>query len=290
MELRSLPTSTVLSDNVSICTLGNVNVIRVLHHKFSAAISLFGGHLLSFQPSGEKDILWRSENAIYSGEKPIRGGVPVCWPWFGKVQAPSHGFARNSEWALNEHRESEEGVIVSLTLKDSSDTLALWSNRFLAELRFEFSTSAKVSLIATNTDTKSWKMGGALHTYFSIGDIHQTKVSGLGNQYIDSLADSKLTPSNGTTDFTEEVDRIYTAPETMITIEDPAQQRRIRIQNQGDNAAVVWNPWIDLSHEMADMMDNGYESMVCVESTIHDQSVELAPGESHTLSTEIGLA
>ena len=123
MDIYSLPAISALSDHVTVCQIDGIKVVRVQHPKAKAAVSLFGGHLISFQPTGEKDLLWLSENANLSGNKPIRGGIPICWPWFGKAADPAHGFVRNQEWTLNQHRENEQGVILSLMLTENQNPI-----------------------------------------------------------------------------------------------------------------------------------------------------------------------
>ena len=129
MDLTTLPALTVLSDNVTIVEIDQVKVVRVIHEKASAGIALHGGHVLSFKPQGQEDLIWMSKQAVFDGKAALRGGIPVCWPWFGRIAAPAHGFARNSEWTLLEHRENENGVIIELGLLPSESTLAVWPHR-----------------------------------------------------------------------------------------------------------------------------------------------------------------
>ncbi len=286
MNIHHLPTVSVLSDYVSICELDNLRVIRVIHPKATALISLFGGHVISFQPAGKHDLLWMSTKADLSGQTALRGGIPVCWPWFGKAENPSHGFARTSEWSLQEHRENDDGVIVSLTLKSNEETLAIWPHAFHLVLQIEITERLNVSLITTNKDDKAFNYGGALHTYINIDDIIKTRIEGVGEQYL-SMGEV-YTQQNAVT-FTEEVDRIYIQAEPSTKIFQQSTDEIIYIENTGNNAVVVWNPWKEIAKNMADMPDDGYQTMVCVESCIHDRSVEVLPNQSHCLSTEISI-
>ncbi|WP_318462762.1 D-hexose-6-phosphate mutarotase [Photobacterium leiognathi] len=287
MNLRQLSTVNALSDHVTVCEYQEINIIRVIHPLAEAGISLHGGHLIWFKPAGEKDIIWLSENAEFDTQKAIRGGIPVCWPWFGKAGTPSHGFARTSQWTLQEHRENENGVIVSLQLEDNEETRALWPYKFNNVLTFEIGTELKVSLTSTNTDSQPWSYGGALHTYFDIADINNIEITGMGSTYLDSTQQGKACEGGDVLTFTSETDRVYTQPEATITINDKNNERNILVTNEGHNAAVIWNPWQELSISMGDMADNSFETMVCVESTIHQPSIELAPGQSHTLATTV---
>lgn len=284
MNMQELTTLNALSDHVSVCEIDSVKVIRIHHPKATAMISLFGGHLLSFQPTGKKETIWLSEKADFSGKNAIRGGIPVCWPWFGKAAIPSHGFARTSIWKLNDHRENDHGVILSFLLEDTEETRAIWPHRFHLNLVFEITDTLVVTLITTNTNETPITIGGALHTYLQIGNIRDIKVTGLGKEYIEENQ-HKTGPEEVT--FNQEIDRIYTNTEKNILIEDASFQRQLKVSNSGENGTVLWNPWSILSKQMSDMPDDGYQTMVCVESTVYDQSVLLEPGCQHRLSTTL---
>ena len=289
MDLRQLSTINALSDAVTVCEYQGVKIIRIIHPMVEAGISLHGGHLLWFKPEGEKEVIWLSENAEFDLKKAVRGGIPVCWPWFGKAAAPSHGFARTSEWSLSQHRENENGVIVSLTLEDNQQTREIWPHKFHNQITFEMNAELKVSLSSTNTDTQPWSFGGALHTYFNIADINNISITGMGHTYLDSTQAGKACQGSDVLTFSAETDRVYTQSQPTILIADKNNQRTIAVTNDGDNAAVIWNPWQQLSISMADMANNSFETMVCVESTIHTPTIELQPGQSHTLATRIAI-
>ncbi|WP_413112038.1 D-hexose-6-phosphate mutarotase [Thaumasiovibrio sp. DFM-14] len=276
-----------ISEYITVCDYQGIPVLHITHPLAEAAISLHGGHIIGFKPHGEKGLLWLSEKAEFAPDKAIRGGIPVCWPWFGKATAPAHGFARTSLWSLQEHRENDTGVIVSLSLEDNEETLAIWPHKFHNVLRFEIGNTLTVSLTTTNTDAHPWQYGGALHTYFDVEHINTTTVTGMGEVYLDSLQEGKVCKGELALTFEAETDRIYTQPEPTIVINDT--QRQLMVKNGGDRSAVIWNPWMALSTSMADMADNSYETMLCVESTIHGNDVTLAPSESHTLTTKISI-
>ncbi|MDH5902128.1 D-hexose-6-phosphate mutarotase [Vibrio splendidus] len=291
MDLSTLPTLTVLSDNVTIVEHEGVKLVRVIHDKANAAISLFGGHVVSFQPQGQQDLIWMSQQAKFDGKTALRGGIPVCWPWFGRIAAPAHGFARSSEWQLVEHRESEAGVIVSLGLKPNEETLAVWPHQFDARLNVEIGDQLKVTLDVKNTDSQPWTFSGALHTYLNVGDIHNTTTTGMGAEYIDSLQGGKICQGGSELVLTDTIDRVYTQPEAQIFVADKNLDRTLTVENHGHNSAVLWNPWAEGATAMGDMQDDGYLTMMCVESTLHAPSLEtgktLQPGESHQLITVI---
>ncbi len=284
MDFSSLTATSILSKHISLCELEGIKLIRVDHPKAMAAISLFGGQILSFKPQNLADLLWMSTKADYSGNTPLRGGIPLCWPWFGKTAVPSHGFARTSTWTLNQHNENEEGVTIHLTLSDSESTKAIWDHAFKLELVIEITDTLSVTLITTNTGDTSFSFGGALHTYLTVGDISRTEVSQLGTSYIEK---NHIHSANGITNINQEVDRIYTQPNKNIIVKDENLEREINVINEGNSSVVVWNPWALLCQTMQDMDETSYQTMVCVESCIHEQSITLAPNTSHTLSTHL---
>lgn len=289
MDLTSLPALTVLSDNVTIVEIDQVKVVRVIHEKATAGIALHGGHVVSFKPQGQEDLIWMSKQAVFDGKAAVRGGIPICWPWFGRIAAPAHGFARTSEWTLLEHRENEKGVIIELGLLPSEQTLAVWPHQFQAHLLVEIGDELKVTLDVTNTDDQAWTFSGALHTYLNVADIETAKTTGMGAEYIDSLLDNKVCQGGDELVLTDTIDRVYTKPESVIHV--AGGTRTISVENQGHNSAVLWNPWAEGAKGMADMQDDGYKTMLCVESTLHAPSIEagktLQPGESHQLATTI---
>lgn len=284
MNVKQQSTQTVLSDYITVEKLDDIKVIRITHPKATAVVSLFGGQVLSFQPTGKKETIWISDNADFSGNKALRGGIPICWPWFGKAAEPSHGFVRTRQWTLHQHRENNHGVILSLTLQDCAETRVIWPHAFHLELLIDISDTLTVSLISTNTGATPIQIGGALHSYFNVSEISHVAVSGLGNEYLER--DEKHICSKKV-QFDQEVDRIYTHPEETVVIDDPEQPNNIKISNSGHNAVILWNPWSFLSTSMADMTDDGYRSMVCIESCIYDRSITLHPDERHILSTTI---
>ncbi|ELH4833610.1 D-hexose-6-phosphate mutarotase [Vibrio harveyi] len=291
MDLKTLPALTVLSDNVTIVEVDQVKVVRVIHEKATAGIALHGGHVVSFTPAGKEDLIWMSEKAIFDGKAALRGGIPVCWPWFGRIAAPAHGFARTAEWELVEHRENDNGVIVELALFSTEETHDIWPHMFDARLMVEISEQLKVTLKVTNIDDAEWTFSGALHTYLNVGDIKQAQTTGMGPEYIDSLKEGEICQGGDVLQLTDTIDRVYTQPEAQILVKDAVLNRTLSVENQGHNSAVLWNPWATGAQGMGDMADNGYETMLCVESTVHAPSIKqgktLQPGETHELITVI---
>ncbi|MDW6003600.1 D-hexose-6-phosphate mutarotase [Vibrio mangrovi] len=294
MDLHTLPTLTNLSNCVTIVEKDNTKIVRVIHDKATAGISLHGGHVISFQPTGKADLIWMSEAAIFDGKTALRGGIPVCWPWFARIGSPSHGFARTQQWTLVEHRESEEGVVVTLGLTANDETLAIWPYQFSLLLHVAISETLQVTLEITNRDEKPWTFSGALHTYLQVGDIRQTTTTGMGREYIDNLQDNIICQGDEVLQLTDTIDRVYTTPEPLIRLHDPVLKRDILVENDGHNSTVLWNPWLQGAQSMADMTDDGYQTMLCIESTVHSPCISagitLQPGEQHQLKTTLTVS
>lgn len=291
MELLSLPAISVLSDCISIVEIDDVKVVRIIHDKATAAISLFGAHLISYQPKDQQECIFLSKEARFNAQTALRGGIPICWPWFNKLAEPSHGFARITEWKLKEHRENEEGVIIQLALQHTEQTRTIWPYEFEATLTVEVKETLNVSLDVKNIDKRPWTFSGALHTYLNVGDIFKTQTKGLGTHYLDSLQGGKECVGEDTLVLTDTIDRVYTQPESLITIHDDEWNRTLVVKNEGHNSAVAWNPWEKGAAGMGDMNNDGYLNMLCVESVVYSNCLSagqtLQPGESHTLFTQI---
>lgn len=283
-----------LSDSIRLCQKNELHVLQIRHPKAEAAISLHGGHLIQFKPAGEKDLIWISENAEFNPEKAIRGGVPVCWPWFGRIATPAHGFARTSQWQLLDHQEDSDKVIIRLTLTDDDNTRSIWPHAFQATLTFTLSSSVDIRLEVKNTASQPWRCSGALHSYFNLSNASDCHITGMGSDYLDSLNNNEKTQGGDQLPVDRSIDRIYLSPEKQINIHDAGWQRAITVGNSGHNAAVIWNPWAEITKGMGDMADDGYQTMVCVESTYFaknlESGIEVKPGDTYILSTSIAVA
>lgn len=256
-----------------------------------AEISLFGGHVLRYQRHGEPASLWLSDKAVLDGSKPIRGGIPVCWPWFGPSPArvgngkPAHGFARTSLWTLDGVSDHEDGTLVHLSLTDSDATQALWPHPFELELDVLLGRELSLVLTTRNTGKAPIVYNAALHTYLQVSAPEAIEVQGLGEPYLDKLSGQQAR-QQGPVALNAAMDRIYQAPEARIDVQDG--DRRIRVISGNHDSIVVWNPWAEGAAAMADMSDDGYRTMFCVEAAITaDAGVTVAPDEEHSFSTVI---
>lgn len=270
---------------------GDLPVAEIQTPLASASLTLQGAHLLAWHPAGAAPVIWVSKAALFEPGKAVRGGVPVCWPWFGAREGmPMHGFVRTRLWQVRETSLDAGGqVVIRLGLQDDADTRALWDFAFDLELVFTVGATLGMSLISRNTGDQSFTVTDALHTYFCVADIEHTSVQGLdGCDYLDKVQNFARAKQSGAVAFTGETDRIYVDTTADCVIQDRAQQRNIRISKSGSSSTVVWNPWRE--KVFADMAAGEYQQMVCVETcNAGPDQITLAPGHSHTLSARIHL-
>lgn len=271
-------------------------VIRNAHA--SASVSLYAGQVLSWQPkAAQHDVLFLSEQAYYQPGKAIKGGVPVCWPWFGPDPQgkgrPAHGFARTSEWeVLNTVSLANGATQLVLSLKLNESTRALWAGDIEAQLEIVVGKTLRLALTTFNRSQQAIELSQALHTYFHVGDIAKTSVRGLGGtSYIDKVDGGKQKVQSGAVTVSAEVDRIYTGVKNDLQIHDAALNREIHIHAEGSASAVVWNPWKDIAASMADLGDEDYRHLLCVETTnAGSDVVTLAAGAEYVLTAEYAVA
>lgn len=270
---------------------GDLPVAELQTPQASARVALQGAHLLAWQPAGAQPVIWLSQAAVFAPGQPVRGGVPVCWPWFGPREGlPMHGFARTRLWQVREASMDAAGqVVLRLGLQDDADTRALWDHAFDLELLLTIGATLSLTLTSRNTGDQPFILTEALHTYFCVADIHQTAVQGLdGCDYLDKVENFAQARQTGAVEFASETDRIYVDTTTDCVIEDRAQQRAIRISKTGSRSTVVWNPWREKT--FADMAAGEYQQMLCVETcNAGPDQITLAPGQSHMLTARIDL-
>lgn len=252
-----------------------------------AKFYLHGGHVAEFQPLDQAPILFMSEKSLMKLDAPIRGGIPICFPWFGPhpsdSSAPAHGWARTSAWSLlSSTQRPDETLIVQMGL--SVDQWELKST-------VEFSRSLVLSLSIRNAAQQARECEIALHTYFALSDVHSAAILGLENQsYLDKLTSTVMEPTGEAIRFVSETDRVYRGTVPQVLIDDRGNQRQIRIEPENSRATVVWNPWIEKSKRMPDFGDEEYLRMCCVETAnVAAEKIELGPAQSTTIAVRIGI-
>lgn len=256
----------------------------------NASVALQGGHIMSFQPLGQEPVIWLSPLAKLAPGKSIRGGVPVCWPWFGPHAAdaalPGHGHARTMPWDVLEATTLVDGSThLRLGLIESDATRAIWPHATPVEVLISVGSELRVELLTRNDSRETVQLGEALHTYFHISDIDNLAIQGLdGCAYLDKVDGFAQKTQYGAVTITGEVDRVYIDTESDCLLEDRGLKRAIRVAKHGSRSTVVWNPGIEKAEKMGDFGPDGHRGMVCVESAnALGNAVTLVPGAEHRL-------
>ncbi len=295
--MTQVPSSDLtLPDGVTVVAgRGGLPAVRIDVPACSGEVYLHGAHVTSWSPLGT-EVLWVSREAIYAPGKAIRGGVPICFPWFADgpdgTATPAHGFARTSEWGLVGATTDGRWVEVILGLTDTGRTRALWPHSFAADYRVRMGEDELALLLTvTNTGDEPFTFEEALHAYFRVPDIRSTTVEGLdGASYLDMVPGHDRGPHvlDGPIAFTGEVDRTFQGTGATAVIRNG--HRSVTIARDGSNSAIVWNPWINKSAAMADFGDDEWTGMVCVETAnAKADAVTLEPGAEHTMAAYISV-
>jgi len=249
-----------------------------------AHIYTHGAHVTHWQPAGAKPVLWVSKGSWFGPEKPIRGGVPVCLPWFGPhptdKDAPNHGWARLLPWRVESVQKQGDGS-VSLRLTIARDDFAFTHEIIVGK-------TLAMTLVVRNTSAQPAYVTEALHTYFSVSDVRKISVEGLeGVTYLSKVEGGRFASDKPVT-FTRETDRVYFGTDASCQLRDPGLGRTIIVSKKGSASTVVWNPWIEKSAAMPDFGNDEWPGMVCIETAnALDDAITLAPGEEHRMTAHI---
>ncbi len=286
IERFQLTTLRQLTPTVRLATNPSGQTFVVVERQESeAVIALFGAHLMHFAVHGQP-LLWMSETSALDGSRPIRGGVPVCWPWFGPSPArvgagkPQHGFARTQIWTLDGVSEQDSDTLIHLSLTDNDESRALWPFAFELELDIQVGESLTMMLTSRNTGTEPLVYNSALHTYFQTSAPEQVRVTGIGPVYRDKLQQGKEVSETAFV-LDQPVDRVYFQPEPVVQVS--TGRHALTLDNYQADSVVVWNPWQAGAASIVDFHDAGWQDMVCVETCITAaDGVTIAPDEEHT--------
>ena len=275
---------------------GALPKVCVTHDEALGEIYLHGAQVTSWRPRGSEEVLFVSPRARWEADRAIRGGVPICFPWFGAKAddpgAPAHGFVRLKAWQLESIQQRRGGVCVSLFTESDESTKQLWPAEFRLVHRVTFGTQLVMELILTNTGTTSLQCEEALHTYFAVGQIQSVRVKGLnGVSYLDGVDREREKKRQGDIVIAAETDRAYFNTPHEVEIEDPTLSRRIRITKENSLTTVVWNPWTEKARSLPDLGDDQWPRMLCIETcNVGAFAVTLAPGQQHRMKATISAA
>lgn len=271
-------------------------LIEVVTELSSATISPFGAQVCKWAPKDHPPVLYLSPKSILDGTKAIRGGIPICWPWFGNhpedSSRPSHGIARISFWKLESAESNGRSAKLIFNLTSDEETKKLFPNDFALTATIHITDKLRVVLKMKNTGEEPYKVSSALHTYLSVGDIARINIEGLkGSHYIDQLqpADAEEVYQEGALIIDEEVDRIYKSMSSVL-IRDVERHRSVFVDKAGSRSTVVWNPWVAKSKEIRDLPDRDFNEFLCIEAAnAGSDKPTLYPNGSHTIETTLGL-
>ena len=263
-----------------------------------ARIYLHGAHVAHYQPANQAPLLFMSRCSEMQHGAPIRGGVPICFPWFGQktgdADAPMHGLARLVEWEVESVRlVSNRDIEATLRYQPQANMQNYWPHPFELRHKVTVGSSLTMALETRNVGHGPFTYEQALHTYLAVGDVATIQICGLeGTAYLD-----KVTPPENKRqgpkpiDIAMETDRVYLETSTACMVKDPSLKRNIVIEKEGSNNTVVWNPWADKAKAMPDFGDDEYKHMVCVETcAVGKNAVTLAAGGSYEMAARIGCA
>ncbi len=277
---------------VAFAKNGSLTKINVKTDSSTAEIYLHGAHITGFQKNGEPPLLFLSRQSQFAADKPVRGGVPICFPWFGAREGDvMHGFARVNGWELIETSAANDGgVKLNFHLPENVCVKNGWP---AAKVNFVVTVSDKLAmeLIVTNPSKENFTFEDCLHTYFEVGEIENISIVGLkGISYLDKTDNfTRKMESGDAFKISSETDRVFPNAPGTVEIHDTKLRRKISIKKSGSNSTVVWNPWIAKARAMPDFGDEEYKRMVCVESgNVAENKITLAPGKTSALRVVLG--
>jgi glucose-6-phosphate 1-epimerase len=251
-----------------------------------ACVYLHGAHVTHYQPRDHRPVLFTSAQSYFAPGKPIRGGVPVIFPWFGPHPTdparPAHGWARTSPWTLQDvSDDGHDGVNVTLQLGPADG--------FILACRVHVGPQLTMELDVQNVAAAPQTFEEALHTYLAVADVRQVRIDGLlGRQYLDKVDGMKRKTEDGPVTLTGETDRVYLDTPDTVTVRDPAAGRQITVSKKGSASTVVWNPWVEKAKRLPDFGDDEWPKMLCIETAnVADNAVTLAPGQKHTMRARL---
>lgn len=262
-----------------------------------AIVALQGAQVLSWQKTGDPvDTLWLSPTARLGTGKAVRGGVPVCWPWFGPhpgdASMPAHGIVRASPWRVTGSAASSKYARLVLDYETEGSASDMWPYRAKAEIEITAGETLGIALTTDNAGRVPLAITEALHTYLRVGDISAVHVSGLADRpYVDQLnGGARLVQVSTSIALNSETDRVYLDTPDIVTVRDAALAREISIAKTGSLSTVVWNPWVDKGKRLGDVGDDGYKQMLCIETAnAFENAVTVEPRARHRMTAEISV-
>jgi glucose-6-phosphate 1-epimerase len=267
----------------------------------TATLYLHGAHLTHWQPAGQRPVLFLSGHSDFAPGKAIRGGIPICFPWFGPrtlpitgntTEGPSHGFARTQTWELAFAALAGDELHLTVTLGPSEQTRALGFEGFRAVYELTLGAELTLKLTVANTGDAPLVFEEALHTYLAVSDATAVTIHGLESApYLDKTdgMKPKVMPAEPFR-FTGVTDRTLNGTSATCVLEDPGYARTIAIAKSGSNTTVVWNPFAEVAAKLADLTPGSWQRFCCIETAnAGTDAITLAPTQTHTLQATIAI-
>jgi len=275
---------------------GGLPKIEIETRSATAGIYLHGAQVTSWRPAGADQVLFVSSKSNWCVGKAIRGGIPVCFPWFRAKGddpfAPTHGFVRTREWRVESiTHEQVDSVSVRLSTGSDDSSRQWWPFSFRLEYGITVGRELKLELTMTNTGQSELRFEEALHTYFGVGSVEAAEVRRLdGVAYLDNRDGNRRKVQAGDLRLAAQTDNAYVDACGEIVIFDPVMRRILRTRKRGSHSTIVWNPWRDGAASLTDLAEAEWRQMLCVEGgNIMDSAVRLSPKEAHSMIIELGV-
>lgn len=277
---------------------------RIRRGAHELVITQQGAQVLSYRQGDQPPLIWLSEQAAYARGQSVRGGIPICWPWFGALErnphavqalhgspssASAHGGVRGLDWQLLGIDNQDDAVIIQFALDTREQPLPDWPHDARLNLCVRLDERLHLSLCTDNLGQHPLPFSQALHSYFAVSDIRHVHVEGLaGCRYVETLEGWQQRDQRSELRFTGETDRIYLDTPPALSIVDPLWQRRLHLHSSGSRSAVLWNPWIDKAQRLSQFADDAWTGMLCIEhANVLDDCISLAPGEQYRLEVSM---
>ena len=275
---------------------GGLPKVSVTSPEATAEMYLLGGHVTSWRPAGQAEVLFLSSATRWEEGRAIRGGIPICFPWFGNkagdAKAPAHGIVRAHPWQLESIARAGSLVTVSMFTESDEGTKKWWPPEFRLTHRATFGSELILELEMANTGSSPLLFEAALHTYFCVGAIDAVRIRGLDSvHFLDKTDAFREKTQQGDLAITRETDSVYLDTRHTVELEDPALRRRIYIRKENSLSTVVWNPWDEKAKAMSDLGDAEWKHFVCVETcNVGKHAVTLGPGAKHVMKAMLSLS
>jgi glucose-6-phosphate 1-epimerase len=275
---------------------GGLPKVRITSPEGGGEIYLHGAHVTSWKPVGHEEVLFVSSKSRWEQGRAIRGGIPICFPWFGgkadDPEAPAHGFVRTKAWQLESIAQAGGGITVSMVTESDEGTREWWPAEFRLNYRATFGSVLGLELVMTNTGTMPLRFEEALHAYYRVENAEKARVQGLDAvHYFDKTDSNREKAQDGEIAIASETDRVYRNTSGPIEIVDPGLRRRVLVSKENSHTTVVWNPWVEKARSLSDLGDGEWRKMICVEvCNTAAFAVDLGPGQEHTMKALVGVA